>query len=101
MWKTQYSYKFRIRKKQSEAKKKSLVCIFPNGEIIKDICVSDLAEELEISRYSISDILKSKKPYKPRNKRLKHLDGIIIMSQEDYLKENTNQNINKIDNKAS
>lgn len=96
------------RKKQSEARKgikngraKLIICVFPSGKIIKDICIKELAKELGVYEELVRKILNSHEPYKPTIKRLKHLEGIIIMSQEDYLKENTNQNINKIDNKAS
>ena len=86
-------------RKKNRAGEKSIICVFPSGKIIKDIGVSDLAKELGINRHSISNILKSGQPYKPRNKRLKHLEGIIIMEEKDYL--NTLKNINKINDKAS
>ncbi len=91
------------RKKQSEARKgekysgikngnaKLVVCIFPNGEIIKDICIKELAEKLKISEPIVRKILNSKQPYKVPNRKdfeyLKPLEGIIIMYYEDYLKE--------------
>lgn len=73
---------------------KSLICIFPSGRIIKDVCITDLAKELKTTKDTIRSILRSHKPYKPTHKRLKHLEGIIIMSQEDYLKDYLNTNIN-------
>lgn len=81
---------------------KLVVAIFPDGRIIKDVCMKELAEELKISKDMIKIILESKKPYTPNKSRLKHLEGIIIMYQQDYLKDylNQNQNIND-DNKAS
>lgn len=80
------------KKKLSEAHKKLLVCIFPDGRIIKDICGNDLAKELGVGRNLITNILHSKEPYKlPKTvkksdyERLKKLEGVIIMTQEDYL----------------
>lgn len=89
------------RRKQSETKKKSLVCIFPNGKIIKNICVIELAEKLKINRNLVGKILKSKQPYKApiksnvlskeRLKHLKTLENVRIMYYEDYLKEQSQQ----------
>lgn len=96
------------KKKQSEVKKgknnptaKLVVGILPSGKIIKNVCIKELAKELGTSETFVRNILYSKKPYE--NKRnlehLKKYEGIIIMFQEDYLKDYLNQNI--IDNKAS
>lgn len=91
------------RRKNSEAHKgkkssqaKLVVCIFPSGKIIKDVCIKELAKELEVTRDLIRKILNSKKPYKVPNgskfEYLKPLEGIIIMTQEDYLNANINDN---------
>ena len=79
------------KKKIGEAQKgakgsnaKILICIFPSGKIIKDMCITELAEELKIDRQLIRSRLNSHEPYKPKKKRLKHLEGIIIMTQKDY-----------------
>lgn len=94
----------KTRKKIGEAQKgaknnqaKLVVCIFPDGRIIKDVCMKELAKELGISICTTRKILKSKKPYKtPINssglskekfEHLKTLEGIRIMYYEDYLKE--------------
>lgn len=95
------------KKKRTETRKKNrageklVICVFPSGETTKPICISDLAKELGISRTTIRDILNSHEPYKPTYKRLKHLDGIIIMTQEDYLNTLKNINTNINDDKAS
>ena len=78
---------------------KLVVAIFPDWRVIKDVCIKELAKELKISERMVSDILKSEQPYTPKKSHLKHLDGIIIISQEDYLKDYFNANIN--DDKAS
>ena len=82
-----------IKKKNSEAHKgkkngnaKLIVCIFPDGRIIKDVCIKELAEELNTSKDTITRVLNSCEPCKPTHKRLKHLEGVIIITQEDYLK---------------
>lgn len=80
---------------------KLLVCIFPDGRIIKGMCVIELAKELGIGTDTIRSILRSHKSYKPNKKRLKKLEGIIIMTQEDYLNTLKNQNTNINDDKAS
>ena len=77
--------------KRIKVNAKLIVCIFPDGRIIKDICTKELAEELGISTDTIRSILRSHEPYKPTYKRLKHLEGIIIMEQEDYLKKQNQQ----------
>ena len=90
-------------KRLSEAKKETLICIFPSGKIIKDICVEGLVKELGISRKLVVKILRSHKPYKAPNrsdcKHLERLNGVIIMEEKDYLNTIENQNIN--DDKAS
>ncbi len=87
---------------------KSLVCIFPNGRIIKDMCIKELAKELKITEDLVRKILKLKQPYKVSKKtnkknleHLKPLEGIIIMEEKDYLDMLKNTNINKINDKAS
>ncbi len=95
------------KKKLSEVKRgknnptaKLVVAIFPDGRIIKDVCMKELAKELKTTEDTIRSRLNSHEPYKPRNKHLKHLEGIIIMYQKDYLDMiNSNTNIN--DDKAS
>lgn len=74
---------------------KLLICIFPDGRIIKN-CIKGLAEELEVSKDLVKDILHLKKPYEARKKHLKRLNGIVIMEEKDYLNtlKNTNTNIN-------
>ena len=108
------------RKKQSEAGKerkgikngnaKLVVCIFPDGRIIKDVCIEDLTKELGVGRNFVKRVLDSHEPYKVSKlvkkrdyERLKELEGIIIMYQEDYLKDylNTIENANINDDKAS
>lgn len=76
---------------------KILICIFPDRQIIKN-CLKGLAEELGVSQSLIKDILNSHEHYKPKKSYLKHLEGIIIMEEKDYL--NTLKNIND-DDKAS
>lgn len=71
--------------KNSQAK--LVVCIFPNGRIIKDICMKELAKELGVSRNLVMSILQAKQPYKAPRSYLKPLDGVIIMEEKDYLKE--------------
>ena len=84
------------RKKQSDGRKgkyigennpraKLVVCIFPDGRIIKDVCIKELAEELEVTRGLVRKILNSHEPYKPTKKHLERLNGVIIIKQEDYL----------------
>lgn len=82
----------KARKKKSEAKKEkrvSLICIFPSGKIIKDICISELTKELGVNKKFVKRVLDSHKRYKaPNRKGLEHLkknDGMIIMYQKDYL----------------
>lgn len=82
----------KAKKKKSEAKKErrvSLICIFPSGKIIKDICISELTKELGVNKKFVKRVLDSHKRYKAPNRkgleRLKQFDGMIIMYQKDYL----------------
>ena len=81
------------KEKMSEAKKgksnsnyKGFICIFPNGEVTKEMTKKELEEMLGISRPIITNIVKSNKPYKTSHKKLKHLNGIRIYYYQDYLK---------------
>ena len=87
------------RKKMSEANRgvnnsqaKRIVCIFPDGRVIKDVCIKELAKELGINEDTIRSRLNSHEPYKVSKKakksdieRLKKLEGMIIMEEKDYL----------------
>lgn len=81
------------RQKISESKKgkkhtnyKGFVCIFPDGEVTKEMGGKELEEMLGVSDSTIINIAKSNKPYKTSHKRLKHLENIRIYYAEDYLK---------------
>lgn len=65
---------------------KGFICIFPNGEITKEMTKKELGELLGVDKSMIIYIAKSNKPYKPRSKRLKHLENIRIYYAEDYKK---------------
>lgn len=80
------------RKRIGEAHKKLLVAIFPDGRIIKDVCMKELAKELGTTRQLVTRILDLKQPYtvskstrKSDLERLKPLEGIVVMEQKDYL----------------
>lgn len=101
-----HSEEHKNRMKGNKNSAKSIICVFPSGKIIKDVCMKELAKELEVTREFVRKILKSKQPYevpktikKSDYERLKRLEGIIIMEEKDYL--DTLKNINKNDNKAS
>ena len=81
------------KRKMSEANKgrnnssyKGFVCIFPNGEVTKEMTNKELGELLGVSSSVITNIAKSGEPYKPRSKKLKYLEGIKIYYYQDYLK---------------
>ena len=77
----------KARKGTKNSQAKLVVCIFPDGRIIKDVCMKELAKELGVSRNLVMSILQTKQPYKAPRSYLKPLDGVIIMKYEDYLKE--------------
>ena len=87
------------RKKLSESQKgrkptnyKGFICIFEDGSITEEMTCEKLGKLLGIDGEMIRYIAKSNKPYKPRSKRLKHLDGIHIFYAKDYLKLESGDN---------
>ena len=81
------------RQKISEANKgrngsnyKGFIALFPDGSITEEMLMKELEEMLGVSSTVIINIAKSNKPYKPRSKKLKHLEGIKIYYYQDYLK---------------
>lgn len=84
-------------KGKKNGRAKLVVCVFPDGRIIKDVCMKELAKELNVDIQLVRKILNSKQPYKAPSKcnnfiskekfeYLKTLEGIRIMYYEDYLK---------------
>ena len=65
---------------------KGFIALFPNGNITEEMTKRELGEMLGISDTTVADIAKSNKPYKPYNKKNRHLDGIRIFYAEDYKK---------------
>ena len=59
-----------------------LICIFPNGARTEPMIQKDLAKYLNLDVSTIRKIVKMGKPYKPKNKNKKHLEGIIIKAQK-------------------
>lgn len=65
---------------------KGFICIFPNGEVTEEMTIKELCGLLRVDQSVVINLVKSGKPYKPRYKRLKHLEGIRIYYYQDYLK---------------
>ena len=89
------------KKKMSESKKGKrkgkdnprsimLMTILPSGLILEPMCMSDLSKFINMEITTISRIIKSGKPYKPKKYKYKHLEGLQIFK---IPKEN---NIDKI-----
>lgn len=67
-------------------KYKGFICIFEDGSITEEMSCEKLGKLLGIDGEMIRYVAKSNKPYKPRLKKLRHLNGIRIYYAEDYLK---------------
>lgn len=73
--------------------KKYLICIYPNGDKTSPMCKKELMKYLNISQLLIDKLIKTKECYKlsvkVTNNReyLKTLEGIRILTLEDYKKE--------------
>ena len=65
---------------------KGFIALFPDGNITEEMTIKELEEMLGVYRSVITNIAKSNKPYKPRYKRLRHLEGIRVFYAEDYKK---------------
>ena len=74
------------QKEKNNSNYKGFIALFPDGNITEEMTIKELEEMLGVSKSMIINIAKSNKPYKPRSKRLKHLEGIRIYYAEDYLK---------------
>ena len=78
--------KLRAYTGRNTSRYKGFICIFPNGEVTKEMTNKELGELLGVSSSVITNIAKSGEPYKPRSKKLKYLEGIKIYYYQDYLK---------------
>ena len=82
----------KTRKGRKNPNYKGFICIFSNGEVTKEMTVKEIGELLGVSGRVVIRIAKSNKPYKPRNKKNKHLDGIRIFYADNYLKLESGDN---------
>lgn len=55
-----------------------LMTILPSGLILEPMCMSDLSKLINMEITTISRIIKSGKPYKPKKYKYKHLEGLQI-----------------------
>lgn len=55
-----------------------LIAILPSGLILEPMCMSDLSKFINMEITTISRIIKSGKPYKPKKYKYKHLEGLQI-----------------------
>ena len=78
--------KLRAYTGRNTSRYKGFICIFPNGEITKEMAGKELGELLGVSESVVMKLAKNGEPYKPFYKRLKHLAGIKIYYAKDYLK---------------
>ena len=76
--------KLRAYTGRNTSRYKGFICIFPNGEITKEMAGKELGELLGVSESVVMKLAKNGEPYSPRFKKNRWLNGIRVFYAEDY-----------------